>query len=165
MKKKEARFENQIQEATHHKLTEYLDELFEKPYLDPGNQHFYIQYGTTVLEISNEPYGPEESVVTIMSYCVQGVEVEESLLRGLLALNHSIPFGAFSLVGSDIFFSHSLFGRTVTRSNLITAIAAIATVADDYDDEIVAKWGGQTALERIRETGGLHERASRSRSS
>lgn len=151
-------FANKIQEETHAKLEEYLQELFDEPYHDLETHHFYVQYGSTVLEISNEPYGPEDAVVTIMSYCAQGVRVEEELLAGLLDLNHRLPFGAFSMVGNDIFISHSLFGRTLNRANLITAISAVATVADDYDDRIVARYGGQTALERIQDTGGLKQR-------
>jgi hypothetical protein len=154
-------FANQVQEETHNKLAEYLKELFEDPYLDPENNHFYVRYGSTVLEISNDPYGPEEAVVTIMSYCAQGVEVEEELLSGLLELNHSLPFAAFSVVGKDVFLSHSLFGRALDRSTLITVIAAVATVADDYDDRIVAEYGGQTALERIQDTGGRRRRTAR----
>lgn len=154
-------FENHIQEATHTKLEEYLAELFDDPYYDEQNGHFYVRYGSTVLEVSNDAYGPEESVVTIMSYCVQGVEIEEELLAGLLDLNHRLPFGAFSLVEDDLFYSYSLFGRTLSRSNLLGAVAAVATVADDYDDRIVARYGGQTALERIRDTGGRSQRARR----
>lgn len=151
-------FVNRIQAETHAKLEEYLHELFDDAFQDPENHHFYVRYGSTVLEIANEPYGPEESTVTIMSYCVQGVEMEEQLLRVLLKLNHEIPFGCFSLVDNNIFFSYSLFGRTLTRSNLITAISAVATHADDYDDEIVARYGGQTALDLIQETGGWKQR-------
>lgn len=156
------RFENQIQAETHAKLERYLSELFEEAdnYLDPESNHFYVSYGTTVLEISNEPYGPEESAVTIMSYCVQGAELEASLLKTLLNINHRIPFGCFSLAGDDIFFSHTLFGRTLTRSNLITAISAVATFADDYDDLIVEKFGGTTALQQIEETGGQRRRTA-----
>lgn len=157
------RFENRVQELTHHKLVEYLKELFEDFYLDPENDHFYVQYGSTILEISNEPHADEESVVTIMSYCVQGVDADEELLRGLLRLNHDTPFGSFSLVGRDIFVSHSLFGQTLHRSNLLNAISAVATLSDDYDDRITSKFGGRTALQRIRDTGGRRHRASQAR--
>ncbi|MEM8963659.1 MAG: YbjN domain-containing protein [Acidobacteriota bacterium] len=142
----------------------FLDELFEDAYLNEDNGHTYVRYGSTVLEISVDPYGPEEATVTVMSYCVQDVEVDEELLFGLLELNHSLPVGAFSLVGQDIFFSHSIFGRTVERSNLLGLIAAVANTADEYDDRIVARYGGVTALEKIHETGGRGSRTE-SRSS
>jgi hypothetical protein len=155
-------FEHAVQEETFAKVKEYLGELFEEPYHDPENDHFYVRYGTTVLEISVEPHGPEESVVHIMSYCVQDVELEEDLLLGLLELNHQMVCGAFSLVGNDIFFAHSLFGKSLEPRDLLRAITSVATVADDYDDRIVAKYGGQTALERIQDTGGRRKRAGES---
>jgi hypothetical protein len=150
--------ENLAREETFQRLKEYLGELFEEPFHDPESDHFYVRYGTTVLEISVEPYGPDESIVVIMSYCVQEVELAEDLLLGLLELNHQIPCGSFSLVGNDIFFSYSLFGRSLEPRDLLRAITAVATVADDYDDRIVAKYGGQTALERIQDTGGRRRR-------
>jgi len=137
---------------------EYLDELFEDPYHDEETGHTYVQYGSTVLEISVEPYGPEDAVVTIMSYCVQDVEIDDDLLLGLLELNHNLPFGSFSVVGNDIFMSHTLLGRTLERRNLLSAISAVATISDDYDDLIVKKYGGQRALDRIRDTGGREQR-------
>ncbi|MFL6200344.1 MAG: T3SS (YopN, CesT) and YbjN peptide-binding chaperone 1 [Thermoanaerobaculia bacterium] len=152
-------FEHAVQEETFHKVKEYLSELFEEPYHDPENDHFYVRYGTTVLEISVEPYGPEESVVTIMSYCVQDVEMEDDLLLGLLELNHQLLCGSFSVVGSDIFFAHSLFGSSLEPRDLLRAITSVATLADDYDDRIVARYGGQTALEKIQDTGGWRKRA------
>lgn len=151
-------FEHDVQEQTFYKVEEYLRELFDDPYYDEASGHFYVRYGTTVLEVSVEPYGPEESVVTVMSYCVQGVEVSEELALGLLELNHDIRFGSFSLVGDDIFFAHSLFGHSLQRRELLGAIAAVATSADDYDDRIVEKYGGETALDRIQDTGGRRRR-------
>ncbi len=152
-------FEHEIQAATFGKVKEYLGELFEEPYHDPENDHFYVRYGTTVLEISVEPYGPEEAMVTIMSYCVQDVEVEDDLLLGLLELNHQLLCGSFSVVGNDIFFAHSLFGSSLEPRDLLRAITSVATLADDYDDRIVARYGGQTALEKIQDTGGWRKRA------
>jgi hypothetical protein len=151
-------FESEAHQETFDRLKEYLGELFEDPYHDPENDHFYVRYGSTVLEISVEPYGSEETIVTIMSYCVQDVDLDEELMAGLLDLNHQMPCGHFSVVGNDIFFAHSLFGRSLDPRDLLRAITAVATVADDYDDRIVAKYGGQTALERIQDTGGRGRR-------
>ncbi len=152
-------FANAAQRETQRRVEEYLGELFEDPYLDPETSHFYVRYGTTVLEIAVDPYGPEDTMVQVMAYCVQGVRLEPDLLLGLLELNHHLAFGAFSVVGRDIFLSHTLFGRGLDRGALLGAIAAVANVADEYDDRIVAKYGGQTALDRIRDTGGKRGRA------
>lgn len=151
--------EHPVQEDTFRKVKEYLGEFFEEPYHDPENNHFYVRYGTTVLEISVEPYGSEEAIVTVMSYCVQDVEMEEDLLLGLLELNHQLLCGSFSVVGNDIFFAHSLFGSTLEPRDLLRVITSVANLADDYDDRIVARYGGQTALEKIQDTGGWRKRA------
>jgi hypothetical protein len=147
-------FESDTHRETFETIREYVDELIDEPYFDDETGHFYGRYGSTVLEVGVEPYGPAESVVNITAYCAQGVSVDESLMEGLLGLNHSLPVGAFSLVGTDVFFSHSLFGKDIQPRDFLGAVAAVATVADDYDDRIVAEYGGETALERIESTGG-----------
>ena len=152
---------NAAQRETQRRVEEYLGELFEDPYLDPETSHFYVRYGTTVLEIAVDPYGPEDTMVQVMAYCVQGVRHEPDLLMGLLELNHHLPFGAFSLVGRDIFLSHSLFASALDGAVLLGAVAAVANTSDEYDDRIVAKYGGQTALDRIRDTGGRRQRSGR----
>ncbi len=151
-------FEHDSHREVHQKVLEYLSELFDDPYLDPDNGHFYVGYGSTVLEISIEPYGPEETIARISAYCVQDVSTDDNLLLGLLELNHEMPVGGFSLVGNDIYYSHSLFGKSLDRNSLLGGIAAVATISDDYDDRIVAKYGGQTALGKIRDTGGRQKR-------
>jgi type III secretion system-like peptide-binding chaperone len=154
------KFEHDAHRQAHEAVREYLAELFDDPYEDEADGHFYVRYGSTVLEVSVDPYGPEETAIMVSSYCVQGVAVDEELLRALLELNHQLPFGAFSLVGSDIYFSHALFGSALERRPLLGAIAAVATIADDYDDRIVEKYGGQTALELIRDSGGSRRRGA-----
>lgn len=151
-------FQNERQRETYGNVREYIGELFEDAYHDRENGHFYVSYGSTVLEISVDAYGPEEAIVTIMSYCVQEVDLDPELLLGLLELNHTLPFGGFSLVGQDIFFSETLFGRNLDRNHLLSAIGAVANLSDEYDDRIVAKYGGQRALDRIRDTGGRKKR-------
>ncbi|RMH19737.1 MAG: hypothetical protein D6696_09905 [Acidobacteria bacterium] len=155
-------FAHDNHQATFERVREYLGELFDRPYHDEATGHFYVRYGSTVLEISVEPYGPEEVIVVIMAYCVQGADVDESLLRGLLELNHQLPIGAFSVVGgNDVFFSYALFGHNLDAKRLLGGIAAVADVSDEYDDRIVARYGGQRALDRIRDTGGRRRRQER----
>lgn len=157
------RFAHDVHEETYRKVAEYLPDFFDDPFQDDDDGHFYVRYGSTVLEIAVDPYGPQEAAVKITGYCVQGTEITETLLHNLLEINHSIPFGAFSAVGEDIFFSHSVFGRDLTPRALLTAIAAVANVADEFDDLLAQKYGGQTALERIQDTGGRQRRHARRR--
>ncbi len=150
--------QSEQQAETLERLGGYLDELFEDPLLDSETGHYYVGYGSTILEVSVEPYGPQETIVRITAYCVQDVEMDAELALGLLELNHELPVGAFELVGSDIFFSHTLFARSLNSMSVMGAIAAVATISDDYDDRIVARYGGRTALDQIRQTGGRKQR-------
>lgn len=152
------RFEHDTHEATYRQVEDWLPDFFDDPYHDEENGHFYVTYGSTVLEISVEAYGPKESVVKIMSYCAQGVDLSEDLMTTLLELNQVQAFGSFSLVENDVFLSHAIFGRDLQPRGLLSAIAAVAEVADEFDDRLVERFGGQTALERIRDTGGLVQR-------
>lgn len=155
-------FASETHREAYERVELYLQELFdEKLYHESATGHFYVRYGSTVLEISVEPFnadGADDTLMTAMAYCVQGAEVDEDLLRALLELNHTLPFGSFSLVGNDIFFSHTLLGKTLGRSNVLATVAAVANISDEYDDRIVEKFGGQRALDRIRDTGGLKRR-------
>lgn len=144
-------FENDVQEMAYKKVKNYLTELFDEQVHDEDDGHIYVRYGSTVLEVAVEPYGPEEAAVVVMAFVAQGVTLDEELLAGLLELNHQVPFGAFSLVEQDIFYSYSLFGRSLDRRGLLGALAAVATISDDYDDKIVAKFGGETAQAKINE--------------
>ena len=153
--------DNPVQDATHERVREYLGELFEDPVQEEEDGHFYVRYGSTVLELSVDPYGPEEAAVVVMAYCVQDVDLDEELLLGLLELNHGIPFGGFSIVDTDVFFSYSILGHNLDRRTLLAAITTVATVSDEYDDRIVQRYGGQTALQKIRDTGGRRRRMER----
>ncbi|MEM9292615.1 MAG: YbjN domain-containing protein [Acidobacteriota bacterium] len=139
-----------FERETHRRVAEYLNEFFDSPYHDEENGHFYVRYGSTVLEISVEAHGEEDAAVQLTAYCVQGVELVEELLLGLLELNHQLPFGSFSVVGNDIYFSYALFGRNLEPRALLAAVEAVATTSDEYDGRIVKKYGGQTALDRMR---------------
>lgn len=149
-------FAHEHHKKAYEQVQEYLAELFEDSIEDEG--HFYVRYGSTVLEIAVEPYGPEETCVAIMAYCVQDADVDDELMGALLELNHTLSFGSFSVVGNDVFISHTLLGRTLQRQNLLNAVSSVAETSDEYDDKIAEKWGGQRALDRIRGTGGRRRR-------
>lgn len=153
--------QNENRAEVFEKVELYLGELFEDIYHDDETDHFYVRYGSTVLEVSVDPYGPDEVVVMFTSYCVRGVRADQELLRHLLELNHTLPFGSFSLVGDEVYFQHALFGRTLERPNLLNAVASVSTIADEYDDLIAEKFGGERALDRIRHTGGRKRRGER----
>lgn len=144
-------YEHQAHEDAYDKVGRYLEDYFDQPYRDPDDGHYYVTYGSTVLEISVDAYGPEEAIVRLVAYCVQGVDVSENLERGLLETNLDLPIGGFSLIDRDVFLCYSIFGKAIGRRSLLDAIAAIANTSDEYDDLIVAKYGGKRAIDSLRE--------------
>lgn len=150
---REKRFLTRCQEEVYRQVKSNLDELVDEHFDDAEHCDFYLKYGSTVLEISIDPYEEDDAVIEVLAFCVQGVEPSFELMRELLRLNSQVPLGAFSLVGKDIFFSHSFLGRRMRPEQFIASLDSVATISDDYDDKLVEQYGGETALEIIRTRG------------
>jgi hypothetical protein len=147
---REKRFHTQCQEEVYRQVKSHLDELVDEHFDDSEHCDFYLKYGSTVLEISIEPYQEDDAVVEVLAFCVQGVEPSFELMQELLRLNSEVPLGAFSMVAKDIFYSHSFLGRRLRPEQLIASLDSVASIADDYDEDLVSRFGGETALERLR---------------
>lgn len=149
-------FHTQCQEEVYRQVKTYLDELVEEHFDDAGHCDFYLKYGSTVLEISIDPYEEDDAVIEVLAFCVQGVEPTFELMAELLGLNAEVPLGAFSVVGQDIFYSHAFLGRRLRPEQLIASLDNVASISDLYDERLVARYGGETALERLRSTAKRH---------
>jgi hypothetical protein len=103
-----------------------------------------------VLEISIDPFEDDDAVIEVLAFVVQGVEPTFELTRDLLRFNSELPLGAFSMVGQDIFFSHSFLGRRLRPEQLIASLQSVATISDEYDEKLVNAYGGETALDCLR---------------
>ena len=81
--------------------------------------------------------------------------LEVPLALQLLEMNALLRFGAFAYVpaGDVIIFSHTLLGgATLDAEELNTTIRDVAIIADEYDDRIAARYGGQTMQELLEES-------------
>jgi hypothetical protein len=143
-------FHTECQEEVYRQVKSYLDELVDEHFDDADHCDFYLKYGSTVLEISIHPYQDDEAVIEILAFVVQGVEPSFEMAQELLRLNSEVVLGAFSMVGRDVFFSHSFLGRRLSPEQLIASLDIVANVSDEYDEQIVAAFGGETAIERLR---------------
>jgi hypothetical protein len=143
-------FHTQCQEEVYRQVKQYLDELVDEHFDDAEHCDFYLKYGSTVLEISIEPYEEDDAVIEVLAFCVQGVEPTFDLAQELLRLNAEVLLGAFSMDGRDIFFSHSFLGRRLRPEQLIASLDTVASISDEYDEQLVEAYGGETALERLR---------------
>ena len=152
MSRREKQFHTQCQEEVYRQVKTYLDELVDEHFDDAEHCDFYLKYGSTVLEISIDPYEEDDAVIEVLAFCVQGVAPTFELASELLELNSQMPIGAFSMHGNDVFFSHSFLGRRLRPEQMIASLDSVASISDLYDDTIVSRFGGETALERLRGT-------------
>ena len=144
------RFHTACQEEVYGHVKGYLDDLVDEHFDDADHCDFYLKFGSTVLEISIGPHEEEEAVIEILAFVVQGVEPTFELTRDLLRFNSEVPLGAFSMVGQDVFFSHSVLGRRLRPEQLIASLQSVATISDEYDEKLVNSYGGETALDCLR---------------
>jgi hypothetical protein len=154
-------FHSSCQEEVYRQVKSYLDELVDEHFDDAEHCDFYLKYGSTVLEISIEPYQDDDAVIEVLAFCVQGVEPSFEMMQELLRLNSEVPLGAFSLVGKDIFFSHSFLGRRMPPEQFIASLESVATISDEYDEKLVGNYGGETAIDTMRTTARRASTASR----
>lgn len=142
-------FHTRCQEDVYRRVKSVLDELVDEHYDDAEHCDFYVKFGSTLLEISIVPYEEDNAIIEVLAYCVHNVEPSFDLYQQLLSLNSQTPLGAFSISERDVYFSHSFIGRKLQPEQLIASLSTVASLADEYDDLIVQKYGGETALERL----------------
>lgn len=129
------------------------------------DDHLYVvKQGSSYVMISVVPSGHkskvnERALVRVVAQVVAGVKPEPSLFRQLLILNGQLRFGSFAYVpeGSLIMFGHSILGGdAMDPKELIATVHDVALVADEYDDRIVARYGGARMQDVIEEKAMSH---------
>jgi len=80
--------------------------------------------------------------------------MDGSLAQQLLELNAHMRFGAFAYDpdGELVLYVHSILGgATLDPEELVATVRDVALIADEYDDRIIAKYGGQTMKDLLEE--------------
>lgn len=151
-------FKNAAHRQAYEKTRDYLHLIFGEVGVRVMDGIFMMQEGTTFVYVRTFPIGEKNAGVEVFSYVVVDVDVSEDLMRFLLTYNLKLVLGAFGLaIGEDgkasVVLTHTLLGDNMQREELYATVSAIARVADDLDNQIVAAFGGKTALGKL--TGGL----------
>jgi hypothetical protein len=125
---------------------------------------YVVKQGSSYVMISVVATGPkskhnDRAVVRVVAQVVAGVKPEPSLFRQLLVLNGQLRFGAFAYVpdGELIIFTHSILGGSGMDPRELTAtVHDVALVADEYDDRIVARYGGARMQDVVEQSAMAH---------
>jgi len=129
-----------------------MKEIFgEFAHVSDKDPSFAVAVGSVVVFSSIYPWGENDATICTRAYVVTDVEVTLEFARYLLRENDSMRFGAFGLDDDDdVFFEHTIVGSSADKSELKASVMAVVVTADRYDDEIIARWGGQRAIDRTK---------------
>jgi hypothetical protein len=147
-------FKTEAHKQAHDKARDYLNALFGEVNVTQMDDTFALQEGSTFVYLRTFPIGEKQAGVEVFSYVVIDVAVTEALMRYLLTYNLRLMFGGFGLTIDDegrgaVVLTHTILGNGMDRVALYASVSAIARVADDLDDQIVAQFGGKTALDKL----------------
>jgi hypothetical protein len=143
-------FSTEAQKGIYDKVGQYMKELFGE-YAQARDDYpgYYLTMGSALVHVFVLAWGNDDAAVNVKSYVVTGAERTPEMLEFLLHENNDMRFGAFGLdKDGDVVFEHTIVGSSCEKSELKASIMAVVSVADNYDDKIVSRWGGQRALDR-----------------
>lgn len=107
-----------------------------------------LHIGSAIVRVTVEPYLDDDAIYAFRSWVVSGAEPSPDLYRFLLRGNGKLLFGKFGLdAEGDITLDHALIASGCTRDELQQVAQQIVQTADDFDDPIMRRWGGERALD------------------
>jgi hypothetical protein len=115
---------------------------------------YVIKQGSSYVMINIVPWEEDRALLRCVAQLVKGVKMGGELAQQLLQLNAQLRFGAFAYDPVDelILFIHSILGGpTLDKDELLATLTDVALIADEYDDRIIKKYGGQTMRELLEE--------------
>lgn len=115
---------------------------------------YVIKQGSAYVMINVVPWGDNRAMVRCTSQLVKGVDVDGPLAMQLLELNAHLRFGAFAIEPQEhtVLFTHTILGGTTLDPEELTAtLRDVALVADEYDDKLMKKYGGQRMVDLLEE--------------
>jgi hypothetical protein len=124
------------------RIEQYLKEIFEEGEVIQVDDLYTFSFGSVTINIRVLPWHSEDVLVDVFSYVAENITLSQELAQELLHLNYTLHFGAFGLSLDSIVFSYSLAGANLDFNEFLAAVQTVATVADEYDEQIKAAAAG-----------------------
>jgi hypothetical protein len=150
-------FVSKAQKIAYHKVGEYLTS--SKLFQDSVRSHdaqpkFDLFHDGAMVEVEVLPWevNPWDhknlAVVRAKSYITIGSVMQAELMQFLLSENSRMRFGAFHLDDANqvVFADSVLGGENMDMMELQTCILSVVTIAHNYDELLISKFGGQSAI-------------------
>ena len=143
-------FRSAAQKACYEKIAPWMKELFgEFVMMRNDAPAMAVVIGSAVAQVGVIPWGNDDATINTRAYVVTGADATSELMHFLLRETDNMRFGGFGLDSDDdVFFEHAIVGSSCDKAELKASVMAVVVTADQYDDKIVARWGGQRALDR-----------------
>lgn len=144
--------DEQMLESTRKRVRGFLQEIYPD-FVEFDDGTFTLQEGSATVSIIVRPWHVGDSAVEFTSQLVSGANVTAEVMRWLLQKNVELHFGALGLLFDDtIVYSQTLPGCDLSNKEFEATVRTVATIADHYDDEVVAMAGGKTSSQSSEET-------------
>lgn len=116
---------------------------------EDGSIHY--EWGSTFVVVSVMDFADGDVIVSVAAPVAFDIPITNELCAELM-LNRGAVFGSWSFMRDNesdkkglLVFQNRILGNDIDESELLMSISAVGSYADDNDDEIVAKFGGQRA--------------------
>lgn len=143
-------FSNEMQKNVYAMLANWLAADIKAGTIQAADARpvFMARHGSTIMYVSVGALGDGEAAITVGANVVAGAQITPELMAHLLTYNNGSLFGAFGINPKDgtITFDHSIIGSTCDQKELGTSMAYVSATADRLDDELIAKFGGKSAI-------------------
>lgn len=109
---------------------------------------FTVGLGSALVDVSVTPWR-DDAIVRSRALVVSRPRADNELYAFLLQESATFDFGGFGLTGEgDVIFQDALLGSGCDRRELHVSVHTVLHIADQYDDRIQQRWGGQRASDR-----------------
>lgn len=136
---------NEAVVTTRQLVNEYLAGAFDE--VEVADGVWTIRYGSAKVDITVDVFDEDSSVVRVVSPAVTGCAPSPELYKFIATDAPKHAFGHLEAIEQGdtitITFGHSLLGDFLDDAELRTAVIAVAFTADELDDELAARFGGQ----------------------
>jgi len=106
-----------------------------------------VKQGSAYVMVQVVAWGEDRALVRCVAQMVTGIDMDGQLALKLLSMNSVLRFGTFAYVPEDkvLLFGHSILGGfALDPDALVATVTDVAVIADDWDDRIIAEYGGRT---------------------
>ena len=134
-----------VQAKVNEQLSMLLPQIGLGRFVEVGPGHHVCQRGSTHVDVRVIAFGDKVAVRSMAPVAI-GSSLAPEMMKFLLNRNAGFIFGAFGVdPKGTVGFGHTILASSMDVDELGASVRTVLQVADEYDDQIVARWGGKTA--------------------